>query len=557
MIATRTFFCGGLLLFVFGCDGSDSSADADSLPEPASEALPAAISVERIVTGATISGANGIHFGPDGLLYVASVLGSEIVVLDPDSGEVKRRISKGVTGPDDVAFSSDGSFYWTSILTGEVAGMRPDGNMVIAARLAPGVNPITFSSDDRLFVAQCFFDDKLYEIDPDGVEEPRLISEQLGPDCGLNGMDWGPDDRLYGPRWFRGEVVSFDVDALDMRTEASGFEVPAAVKFDSKGRLHVLDTAAGTVVRMDGEEREILATFAPGLDNFAFDAKDRLFVSSFVDGYVARVDEDGSQHMLTPGGLAHPGGLTLRTGVEGLEVVVADLQSVRSFDAVSGESTGIERNVFGVSEIGSVTNIAADGANLILTSWLDGTVKIWDPVARRIIERYAELAAPVSAIRYEGRIVVTEHGRGRVIAIGAGDARDIEVLASGLTAPTGLAVRDSDLFLSDRARGEILQVARDGAALEVPEIVASGLSAPEGIAATRDGFLAMDGDNGRLMAMQTGGEAKLIATFEGGSPAPTEEQPPSMLFNGVVANGDRVAFVTGETGRALYRVRLD
>ena len=58
-----------------------------------------------------------------------------------------------------------------------------------------------------------FLGTNLYELDPKGVSEPRLIADDLGPGCGLNGMDWGPDNRLYGPRWFVGEVVSFDVDS--------------------------------------------------------------------------------------------------------------------------------------------------------------------------------------------------------------------------------------------------------------------------------------------------------------------------------------------------------
>ena len=33
-------------------------------------------------------------------------------------------------------------------------------------------------------------------------------------------MDWGPDGRLYGPRWFNNEVVSVDVDSGDLRVEA-------------------------------------------------------------------------------------------------------------------------------------------------------------------------------------------------------------------------------------------------------------------------------------------------------------------------------------------------
>ena len=62
-------------------------------------------------------------------------------------------------------------------------------------------------------------------------------------------MDWGPDNRLYGPRWFDNEVISVDVDTGESRVEVSGLQVPAAVKFNSAGELHILDTAAGTVLR--------------------------------------------------------------------------------------------------------------------------------------------------------------------------------------------------------------------------------------------------------------------------------------------------------------------
>ena len=176
----------GLLLLVGAC----------------AEEPPAPLEVEVLASGANISGANGIHFSPDGNLYVASVIGSELVVLDPESGAVLERLAEGIDGPDDVAFNEAGDFFWTSILTGEVAGMTAAGERVSAALLTPGVNPLTFSDDGRLFVSQCFFDDKLFEVDPAGVEAPRLISDQLGPGCGLNGMDWGPDGRLYGRAGF-------------------------------------------------------------------------------------------------------------------------------------------------------------------------------------------------------------------------------------------------------------------------------------------------------------------------------------------------------------------
>jgi hypothetical protein len=61
----------------------------------------------------------------------------------------------GVLGPDDVTFGPDGSMYWTDILVGEVGRRAPDGT-VTKQFVAPGVNPITFSPDGRLFVGLCF-----------------------------------------------------------------------------------------------------------------------------------------------------------------------------------------------------------------------------------------------------------------------------------------------------------------------------------------------------------------------------------------------------------------
>ena len=85
------------------------------------------------------------------MLYVTSVIGSDLSVVDPGTGDIVKRFTAadGVIGPDDVAFASDGAYFWTSILTGEVAGFTASGERVVAAQLPPGPNPITFSDDDR------------------------------------------------------------------------------------------------------------------------------------------------------------------------------------------------------------------------------------------------------------------------------------------------------------------------------------------------------------------------------------------------------------------------
>jgi sugar lactone lactonase YvrE len=518
------------------------------------QAAPESSKAVVFVHGAHISGANGMHFSKDGLLYVASVLGSELVVLNPDTGAVVRRLTRadGVEGPDDVAFDSAGAFYWTSILTGEVAGFRTDGTRVTAAKLSPGVNPLTFSDDGRLFVAQCFFGDKLHEVDPNGVAEPRLITDRLGPKCGLNGMDWGADRRLYGPRWFRHEVVSVDVATGTFRTEASGFGVPAAVKFDSKGRLHVLDTMAGTVIRVADGKREVVATLSPGLDNFAFDESDRLFVSSFTDGFVVRVEPDGSLFELSPGGMATPGGVTVSSNGGRDEIVVADLQALRGFDRASGAVAFTERNILGVSEVGSALTVAAAGDGLVLSSWIDEDVRIWDPVARRIVERHGDLGAPTDAIAFDGGLAVSEHANHRVIAIRDGQVR---VLAAGLGEPTGLAAHGRDLYVADRARGELLRIVSSGRVMSPPQVVARGLEAPEGIARVADGFAVVEAERGRVVLVSEDGRINWLADTEPGTAAASSAQPPSFVFNGIAAAADGTLYVTGERSRVVYRIK--
>ena len=531
-------------LMAVGCAEPDTESEVvNSAPQPA-------VKVEIIATGAEIAGANGMALGPDGLLYVASVLGSSITALDPESGAVQRiyRESEGVIGPDDIAFSSDGAWYWTSIMTGEVAGFDVSGNKVIAANLTPGVNPLTFSDDGRLFVSQCFFGVNLYEVDPAGVVDARLISDTLGPGCGLNGMDWGPDGRLYGPRWFQNEVVSFDVDTGSMRTEATGFNTPAAVKFDAAGRLHVLDTGTGELFRMQGSARELVARFAPGLDNFEIDPNGRFFVSSFVDGFVKRVNVDGTITELLPGGMAHVGGITFHEGL----LVVADLHSIRAFQP-DGQEVYITRNVLGTGVMGGALNIASDGAQLILTSWVDGDVRIWDQAAQRQTFRKAGLAGPVAAVRFGSEVVVSEHGAGRGVGFDA-DGAETVVYAEDLPAPSGLWSSGGDLYVSDRTLGQILQLTQAGSMLSPHRVVASGLTTPEGFVVKDQFFVVVEADLGQITRIDAAGERLALADVPKGSQAASPAQPPSQVFNGIAIDDQGALYVPGESNRVLYKI---
>lgn len=160
------------------------------------------VEVTVLTEGATIQGANGIRFDAQGRLHVASVFGSEVLVMDAETGEVIDSYGRdaGIVSPDDLAFDNNGNLYWTAIITGDVGRRTPDGAVEIIAQLPPGVNPIAISPDGRMVVGLCFLGDGLYEVDPQGIDAPRLIAENLGGGCGFNAFDFGPDGRRDGDR---------------------------------------------------------------------------------------------------------------------------------------------------------------------------------------------------------------------------------------------------------------------------------------------------------------------------------------------------------------------
>jgi sugar lactone lactonase YvrE len=506
-----------------------------------------------LAQGGPFHGVNGIHFGPDGLLYLASVVTPAVAAVDPDSGEILELWgeAEGVLSPDDIAFAPDGSAYWTDIAHGTVGRRSPDGTSSVVADLGPGVNPVTVSDDGRLFVSQCFMDDKLYEVDPEGAGEARLINGELGPGCGLNGMDWSSaDGKLYGPRWFLQEVVRVDVETGEVETVAGGFGVAAAVKFDSQGRLHVLDALRGQVVRvdLDGGDQEVVANLPPGLDNLAFGPDDRLFVSSYADGSVVEVLSPTENRTVIAGGISMPGGLALHQG----RLYVADLFALRGLDPETGENQRTVVDAIGFTSQGSVMSVHSMGENLLLTSWFDNAVRIWDPSTESLVVAF-QAAVPIDAIGFQGDVVATEYGTGEVVRFSTADPESRTTLASGIDGPAGLAAQGGDLYVSEYHAGRILKLTPDGST----EVLAEDLLGPEGLAVA-DGLLyVVEAGAGRLITidLDTGATVVVADGLETHVPA-TGTFPGTMLFNGVAISGDR-AYVSGDRINAIYRVTLN
>jgi sugar lactone lactonase YvrE len=523
---------------------------------------------EIIADGASVRNANGILFDSNDQLYVASVFGGEITVLDPETGEIKDRlgIESGVKCPDDLIFGPDGSLYFTNLVVGEVGYLSPEGE-VSSQFIAPGVNSITISDDGRLFVGLDFMGDGLYELDPTFSTEPRLIAAELG---WLNGMDWGPDGYLYGPIWTTGEIVRIDVDSGEIKSVADDFSISSCVKFDSTGNLYVADYGEGEVLRVDlaNDTTELISGGLERIDSMAFDSNDRLFVSA-KDGSVLEIMTDGTTRSVMEGGMIGPGGVAVQFDQDsGKDIVyVADLSYLRELDGQTGNEMHVDRHIMGdistysgSDGITSPMTVSSDGENLIITSWVYDVVQVWDPIEHKVVDEYLGFSVPTNAIMFQDDIIVAElgmeEGAARLVKV---NGTDRAMLSAGFAVPAGLAATESDLWVSDWYLGMIMQVVKDGETLSEPMPVATNLSFPEGLAVDIDGnLLVVETGTGTLskINLDTGEVNTLVENLEVGAET-VPGMTPNYIFSGVAVSPSGTIYVTGDKTNVLYRIQAN
>lgn len=522
------------------------------------------------VRGAPIHGSNGLAVDHNGRLLVASGLGGQIVALDRCTGRVLERLGHevGVDGPDDVAVGPDGSIYWTDFMAGDVGRLTPEG-VFTKQLVAPGMNPIAFTADGRLFVGQGFMGDALFELDPELVAPPRVVIPSSGvpPFLGqLNGFDFGPDGMLYSPQPFMMRVIKVDPDTgvIDP-TPVADFSAlglhPSSVEFDSQGHLYASLADGLMIVRIDlatGAFEEVARISEGEIDNMCFDAGDRLYFSNSQTGAIYTVRSCGVR-TLSRGGLMLPGGIALMKGADcRTTLFVADMWRLVRFDPYSGCPLGWDQySHLGGTIIQSWT-VAADDGNVIVSSFTSNAVQIWDPVAGQAVEVFTDFAVPLNAIRFQGDLVVAELGTGSVVSKDA-ETGAKTTLASGLAVPTGLAATDDDLWVADWATGTIWQIVADGAVLTTPKALATGLMFPEGMAVARDNhkhLLVVESGTGRLLRIDpTSGRIRTLACgLATGLPGGTGA-PPEWALASVAVGAHGTIYVSGDVANVIYRLR--
>lgn len=517
---------------------------------PAANAQPSSerYSLERLVPASEFHGVHGLAFDAQDRLYAGSVVGHSIYAVDTASGSVKTFIGAPEGMADDLVFLADGTVVWTSIQHGVVRARTGDGPIRTIAELV-SVNSINVRKDGRLFAAQVFGGDGLWEIDPAGVKAPRLILKDLG---GFNGFDIGPDGMLYGPLWFKHQVVRIDPDTGALTVVADGFDTPAAADFDSKWNLYVLDTARGEVVRVDigSGRKRVLARLSPSLDNLAVDSHDRLFVSNMADNGIQEVDvRTGAVRQVVKGALAIPLGIAAVTEQGHDTLYVADTFALRSVDGSNGKVTDIARSHAAASPIGYPVAINANARHLIVTN-NEGPVQRYERSTLRLMQSWADTHAGNALELPSGTLIVAETTRGKLSKItgtGAGEKR--AQIVGDLGAPLGLAIAgENAVYVSEMAAGLVSRIDIESGARRV---LAKGLDRPQGIATDGSAVLVVEAGKGQLVRIEPRSAA--IEVIARGLPVGLRDVP--ITLAGVAVGADGTIYVTSDVENSIWRMK--
>jgi sugar lactone lactonase YvrE len=510
--------------------------------------------VTKLVPGSAFHGVHGLGIDKTGRLFAGSVAGAALYEVDRNSGTAKIAIPSPEGMADDLAFAPDGTMAWTGFLTGDLYSRKGDGPVKKLASGLPGINSLAFRKDGRLYATTVFLGDALYEIDVEGVKPPRKIMEKMG---GLNGFEFGPDDLLYGPLWFKGQVAKVDVDKAELTVVADGFKIPAAVNFDSKGNLWVVDTALGQLVRVDPKTgaKKMVAQLKPSLDNLAIDDKDRIFVSNMADNGIQEVDpETGAAKQVIIGKLALPGGIGVVSDGARDTIYVADVFAYRTVDGTTGEVTEPARMHADGVTLEYPMSATAKGDDVILSSWFTGTVQVIDRKTGKTVEMLHDFKAPHDAVKLgDGSILVNELGSKSLVRVSGEHGKDRTVVIGGLEGPVGL-VADSkgDVYVTEAFAGQVSLIESNGE----KTVIAKDLKMPEGIALAPDGNLIV-AEVGAKRIVQIDPVKGTVTEIAGNLPiglAPVPGGLPTNIPTGVGIGASGVIYFSSDLENAIYKV---
>ncbi len=509
----------------------------------------------HLVPPSGLFGANGMQFGPDGRLYVVQAFGSQVSAINTDSGicQTVSPVGGAIVAPDDIAFDSRGVMYVTEVMNGRVSARSADGQVRVIADNVPAANGLT-AYQDRLFIDECRPSGRLFEVYADG-RAPRLIAADLPLP---NALSVGPDGQLYFPEIAAGEIWRVPIAGGIPQRFLAGLAVPTAVKFDRKGLLTTTQAGSGEIIKVDIQSgaKTLVSKVRPGIDNFAIDADNRLFISHFVDGGVAEILSNGRERVLVPAGFLGPLGLAVASdgtvyAADGLSLAAVTSDGKRSRPGM----------LLDEGFPGFVRGVAAGPAGSLYVTTSAGSVASYHLGTRAAQTLASGLNELLGLARTpDGAVVVAEGGEGRVLKINT--TGEVTVLARGLGRPAGVAIAaDGSCYVSEAGKGRVVKV--NGGTSAVLE----GLTAPQGLALAGDQLLVLDVGRKELLALSlTTNQRQTLATnLPVGAPPGVTPKPllgvpdlipgPLSAFAGLAVGGDGTIYLAGDGEGSILALR--
>ena len=524
------------------------SACASAPTRPAAWGAP-----EAVVAPSAFAGVHGLAVDGQGRLLAGSVVGYSMWEVDRQSGAAKVFIAAPEGQADDIAVGPKGELAWTNYLMGMLRYRESDtAPMKVLAKDLPGLNSLDFDRrNGKLYASQVFLGDALWEIDVAGAKPPRLIAKDMG---GFNGFEVGPDGMLYGPLWFKGQLVKIDPASGTITVINSEFKIPAAANLDGKGNLWAVDTATGELSKVDlaTGRKTVMKQLLPSIDNLAIAPDGTIYVANMANNQVDAYDPaTGTLRTLTRGQVAVPAGLK----IDGNTLWVADIFGFREIDVRNGAVKDVFRMHATDSRMEYPFAVGVSTKQFALASWFTGTVQILDRATRKTTAMIHGLKAPYDAIPMEdGSVLYAEIATGTITRASGADYKTTVVVASGLGGPVQMTLgKDGALYVTEAA-GKLTRIdLADGKKTEI----ANGLALPEGVAQTPWGsFIVAETAAARLTEIDpaTGAKRSVAEKLPIGLPA-GPGMPPPYVPTGVTVGADGSIYFSADKNNAIYRIR--
>ncbi len=504
---------------------------------------------EVLVAPSSFSGVHGLAIDQKGRLLAGSVVGYELWEVNRTTGSARVMIPAPEGQADDIAVGSKEELAWTNYLMGMVRYRENDSApMKVLAKDLPGLNSLDFDRrNGKLYASQVFLGDAIWELDVSGAKPPRLVAKDVG---GFNGFEVGPDGMLYGPLWFKGQVVKIDPSNGAVTVINSQFQTPAAANLDGKGNLWVIDTKTGELskVELANGRKTVMKQLKTAIDNLAIAPDGTIYVSNMADnGIDAYNPATGEVRNLTSGKLAVPAGLRYADG----SLYVADIFAFRKVDANSGAVTDLAR--MQASDMEYPFGVGISKSRITLTSWFTGTLQVIDRATLKTDTMVHGFKAPMDSIPMDdGSVLVIEIATGNLLRVSGAGFKEQKVVAAGLAGPVQMTMGSDGAVYVTEAAGKLTRVnLTDGSKTAIAE----GLLLPEGVAQTPWGsFIVAETAAKRLVEIDANGSKRTIAeNLPIGLPA-GPGMPPPFVATGVAVDPKGVIYFSADRNNAIYRI---